>query len=31
MVLHKESELGLKFEELTKIIFQIGFNVDDKI
>lgn len=28
----KESELGLKFEELTKIIFnRIGFNVDDKL
>jgi hypothetical protein len=27
----KESELGLKFEELTKIIFSnLGFNVDDK-
>ncbi|WP_166387219.1 hypothetical protein [Polaribacter sp. 11A2H] len=27
----KESELGLKFEELTSIIFKgIGFNVDDK-
>lgn len=27
----RESELGIKFEELTKIIFQgIGFNVDDK-
>jgi hypothetical protein len=27
----KESELGLKFEELTKIIFKgMGFNVDDK-
>ena len=27
----KESELGLKFEELTKIIFKsLGFNVDDK-
>ena len=29
-LLIKESELGLKFEELTKIIFQsLGFNVDD--
>jgi hypothetical protein len=28
----KESELGLKFEELTKIIFNnIGFNVDEKL
>ncbi|MCK7591452.1 hypothetical protein M0G43_12770 [Subsaxibacter sp. CAU 1640] len=27
----KESELGLKFEELTKIIFKsLGFNIDDK-
>ncbi|WP_419214024.1 hypothetical protein ACNR9Q_07680 [Maribacter sp. X9] len=27
----KESELGLKFEELTKVIFKsLGFNVDDK-
>ena len=27
----KESELGIKFEELTKIIFKgLGFNVDDK-
>src|SRR5690606_37624089 len=27
----KENELGLKFEELTKIIFKgLGFNVDDK-
>jgi hypothetical protein len=27
----KESELGLKFEELTKVIFSnLGFNVDDK-
>tara|TARA_R110002049_G_C9178388_1_gene563378 strand:+ start:7605 stop:9455 length:1851 start_codon:yes stop_codon:yes gene_type:complete len=27
----KESELGLKFEELTKVIFTgLGFNVDDK-
>lgn len=27
----KESELGLKFEELTKILFKnLGFNVDDK-
>lgn len=30
-ILVKESELGLKFEELTKIIFKsLGFNVDDK-
>ena len=30
-ILIKESELGLKFEELTKIIFKsLGFNVDDK-
>ena len=30
-ILIKESELGLKFEELTKIIFKgMGFNVDDK-
>ncbi|MDP2162245.1 MAG: hypothetical protein Q8K02_17325, partial [Flavobacterium sp.] len=28
----KESELGLKFEELTKIIFKgLGFNIDDKL
>jgi hypothetical protein len=28
----KESELGLKFEELTKVIFNnIGFNVDEKL
>lgn len=28
----KESELGIKFEELTKIIFKsLGFNVDDKL
>lgn len=28
----KESELGLKFEELTKTIFRgLGFNVDDKL
>jgi hypothetical protein len=27
----KESDLGIKFEELTKIIFKsLGFNVDDK-
>lgn len=27
----KESELGIKFEELTKVIFKgLGFNVDDK-
>jgi hypothetical protein len=31
-IIIKESELGLKFEELTKIIFnRIGFNVDDKL
>jgi len=31
-ILIKESELGLKFEELTKIIFsKLGFNVDDKL
>lgn len=31
-IIIKESELGLKFEELTKIIFnKIGFNVDDKL
>jgi hypothetical protein len=30
-IIIKESELGLKFEELTRIIFKgIGFNVDDK-
>ena len=30
-ILIKESELGLKFEELTKTIFKgLGFNVDDK-
>ena len=28
----KESELGLKFEELTKVIFtRLGFNVDEKL
>lgn len=28
----KESELGLKFEELTKVIFKgLGFNVDEKL
>lgn len=28
----KEAELGLKFEELTKILFEnLGFNVDDKL
>lgn len=28
----KESELGLKFEELTQVIFeQLGFNVDEKL
>nr|WP_321410987.1 hypothetical protein [uncultured Allomuricauda sp.] len=28
----KESELGIKFEELTKVIFKVlGFNVDDKL
>ncbi|WP_321345116.1 hypothetical protein [uncultured Draconibacterium sp.] len=31
-ILIKESELGLKFEELTKNIFdQLGFNVDEKL
>lgn len=31
-ILIKESDLGLKFEELTKIIFKgLGFNVDDKL
>ncbi len=30
-ILIKESELGLKFEELTSVIFKsLGFNVDDK-
>jgi len=30
-IIIKESELGLKFEELTKIIFKgLGFNVDEK-
>lgn len=30
-ILVKESELGLKFEELTRVIFKsLGFNVDDK-
>ena len=30
-IIIKESELGLKFEELTSVIFKgIGFNVDDK-
>lgn len=30
-ILIKESELGLKFEELTKVLFKgLGFNVDDK-
>jgi len=30
-ILIKESELGLKFEELTKVIFKgLGFNVDEK-
>ena len=30
-ILIKESQIGLKFEELTKVIFEgIGFNVDDK-
>lgn len=31
-IIIKESELGLKFEELTKIIFKgLGFNVDEKL
>lgn len=31
-IIIKESELGLKFEELTKIIFKgLGFNIDDKL
>jgi hypothetical protein len=31
-ILIKESELGLRFEELTKIIFKgLGFNVDEKL
>lgn len=31
-ILIKESELGIKFEELTKTIFKgLGFNVDDKL
>lgn len=31
-IIIKESELGIKFEELTKIIFQdLAFNVDDKM
>lgn len=31
-ILVKESELGLKFEELTKLIFiKLGFNADDKL
>lgn len=31
-ILIKESELGVKFEELTKIIFEkLGFNVDEKL
>jgi hypothetical protein len=31
-IIIKESELGLKFEELTRIIFsKIGFNVDEKL
>lgn len=31
-ILIKESEIGLKFEELTSIIFKgLGFNVDDKL
>ena len=30
-IIIKESDLGLKFEELTKVIFKsLGFNVDDK-
>lgn len=31
-IIIKEGELGLKFEELTKVIFKgLGFNVDDKL
>jgi len=31
-ILIKESEIGLKFEEITKVIFsKLGFNVDDKL
>lgn len=31
-ILIKESEIGIKFEELTKLIFEkLGFNVDDKL
>lgn len=31
-ILIKESELGIKFEELTKVIFKgLGFNVDEKL
>jgi hypothetical protein len=31
-IIIKESELGLKFEEITKTIFEkLGFNVDDKL
>ena len=31
-IIIKESELGLKFEDLTRIIFnKIGFNVDEKL
>ncbi len=31
-IIIKESELGLKFEELTKIIFKkLGFNIDEKL
>jgi len=31
-IIIKESELGLKFEELTKVIFtKLGFNVDEKL
>ncbi|MDP3398159.1 MAG: hypothetical protein Q8S23_03360 [Bacteroidales bacterium] len=31
-IIVKESEIGIKFEELTKLIFEkLGFNVDDKL
>jgi hypothetical protein len=31
-IIIKESELGLKFEEITKVIFEkLGFNVDEKL
>ena len=31
-ILIKESELGIKLEELTKVIFtKLGFNVDEKL